>query len=355
MGSGSVGFEEPQLRVDLERASYRALIGTGGIGSGLFFALQGNHTLGREESRSGRFLDRRDYCKLHIISHYVQVLLGPGFAVIPIGCVGDDATGQKLLDKMRAVGLDMRHVETCAGRQTLFSICLVYPDQSGGNLTVGDSACECVDPALIEQSSEEFIRFAGRGIALAAPEVPLAARRRLLEMGSEHGFLRVAAFTTGEIQAASDGGMLQLTDLLAINISEAGAIAGVIPDDMAPMTVVEAALTRLQRTNPALWVSITAGSHGSWSWDGEHLAHVPAFPVQAVSTAGAGDAHLAGIIAGLVAGLALGEAQELGALVAALSVTSPHTIAPEVGRRALRALAGQSPERISAAVGQLLD
>ena len=58
---------------------YRALIGTGGIGSGMFFALDGNHTLGREESRSGHFLDRRDYCKLHIVSHYVCRLLGPGF------------------------------------------------------------------------------------------------------------------------------------------------------------------------------------------------------------------------------------------------------------------------------------
>ena len=45
------------------------MIGVGGIGSGVFFALDGNHTLGREESRGGRFLDRRDYCKLHIVSH----------------------------------------------------------------------------------------------------------------------------------------------------------------------------------------------------------------------------------------------------------------------------------------------
>ena len=54
---------------------YRAMIGAGGIGSGAFFALDGEHTLGREESRSGRLLDRRDYCKLHIISHYVKALL----------------------------------------------------------------------------------------------------------------------------------------------------------------------------------------------------------------------------------------------------------------------------------------
>jgi hypothetical protein len=46
---------------------FHTLIGTGGIGTGSFFQLRGDHTLGREESRGGRFLDRRDYCKLHIV------------------------------------------------------------------------------------------------------------------------------------------------------------------------------------------------------------------------------------------------------------------------------------------------
>ena len=64
------------LNIDMENCRYRAMIGTGGIGMGNFFALKGNHTLGREESRSGRFIERRDYCKLHIVSHYVKTLLG---------------------------------------------------------------------------------------------------------------------------------------------------------------------------------------------------------------------------------------------------------------------------------------
>ena len=57
---------------------------------------------------------------------------------------------------------------------------------------------------------------------------------------------------------------------------------------------------------------------------------LPAFPTRMVSTAGAGDAFLAGVITGLVADLSLTQAQELGSLVAALSVTSPHTINPEL-------------------------
>ena len=85
----------PPLSVHPARLRHAALIGTGGIGSGMFFALHGNHTLGREESRSGYILDRQDYCKLHIVAHYVSALLGPAFPVIPIGKVGDDEPGRR--------------------------------------------------------------------------------------------------------------------------------------------------------------------------------------------------------------------------------------------------------------------
>jgi len=55
---------------------YRRIVGVGGIGTGLFFALEGAHDLGRDESRPARLLDVRDYCKLHIVAHYAAVLLG---------------------------------------------------------------------------------------------------------------------------------------------------------------------------------------------------------------------------------------------------------------------------------------
>jgi hypothetical protein len=61
----------------IDRYHYTAMIGVGGVGSGSFFKLMGNQTLGREESRSGVFLDQEDHCKLHIISHYVKSLTGP--------------------------------------------------------------------------------------------------------------------------------------------------------------------------------------------------------------------------------------------------------------------------------------
>ena len=344
---------KPQTGSDEVR--YRAMIGVGGIGAGSFFALSGNHTLGREESRGGRFLDRNDYCKLHIVSHYVQTLLGPDFTVLPVGKVGDDDVGKRLLAEMRETGMDMRRVQVSPGDQTLFSFCFVYPDGSGGNMTTDDSACSKVDAAFVAAAAPEFARFEGRGIALALPEVPIEAREALLELGTKHGFLRIAGFNSEEIAHAATCGTLARVDLLAINLDEAAAVAGVSADKNAADVVVSAAVDKLTSINTALLVSVTAGDRGSWVWDGRALSHAPAFKAKLVSSAGAGDAHLSGIIVGLVAGLPLSEAQQLGALTGALSVTSPHTINKDINRESLYAFAQQSGSDLPETVRMLLE
>jgi ribokinase len=256
------------LNTDISSCRYQAMIGVGGIGTGTFFALKGSHTLGREESRSGHFLDRCDYCKLHIVCHYVETLLGPEFTTIPIGKVGDDEVGSRLLDEMRDAGLNMRYVKRSPGDQTLFSICLVYPDGTGGNLTTDDSACAKVDGSFVAEAEGEFVRFSGRGIALAVPEVPIEARMKLLELATEHRFFRIASFISAEIKGVNSSTILQSVDLLATNLDEAVAATGISAIDREPQAIVEAVVKALRLMNPRMQICITAGSRGSWSWDG---------------------------------------------------------------------------------------
>jgi len=342
------------LRIAPASLRYKAMIGVGGIGSGTVFALSSNETLGREESRGGHFLDRRDYCKLHIISHYVCTLLGPGFATIPLGKVGDDEVGRRLLAEMASAGLDLRYVEQCPGVPTLFSFCFVYPDGTGGNLTTENSACATVDGAFVARAKGEFSRFQGCGIALAAPEVPLEARAAVLRLGSAHRFFRVASFTSSEVPSVIESDLLREVDLLALNRDEA-AVAGEMPRHAPASELVCRAIKRLAGVNAAMWLSVTAGREGSWSWDGQTLEQVPALEVPIASTAGAGDAHLSGVLAGLAAGLPLAEAQQLGTLVAAVSVTSPHTIHPTLSRVLLRRYACEHGANLSAGVLSLVE
>jgi len=344
----------PPLNFDLQNCQYQALIGTGGVGSGIFFALDGDHTLGREESRGGRFLDQRDYCKLHIIAHYVKVLLGPVFETILVSKVGGDEWGRRLLDEMASTGLDTRYVAVSPGEQTMLSVCFLYPDGTGGNLTASDSACNRVDASYISSVEPEFARFSGRGVALAAPEVPLEARLRLLQLGSQYHFLKAASFTSAEMLPAVQMGLLDHTDLLGINLDEAAALLGWVVEEHPLLAIVESAIKKLQELNPLMKIVITAGKNGSWAWDGIQLTHASIYPVQVASSAGAGDAFLATLIAGTVVGLTWSQAQELASLTAALSVTSPHTIHPGLERTSLSAFASQSGASLSETIKSLL-
>lgn len=342
-----------KYRPEVQR--FKAMVGTGGIGAGTLFLMKGNLTLGREESRGGRYLDARDYCKLHIIVHYVKVLLGLKFPVFPVGKIGDDDIGQRIFGEMEQVGLNMEYVGYSARDRTLFGFCFLYPDGTGGNLTTEESACTKVDAAFIDTAIPVLTEYAGSFISLSAPEVPMPARFRLLELTRKYKGFNVASFTSGEMKEAETSGMLGLTDLLAINTDEASALVGMDSEPGNPEFIVENVILKMKKINPDAWLSVTAGKKGSWTWDGIRLSHMPIIPVDVISTAGAGDAHIAGIIAGLSTGLTLQLSQMLGNLCGAFSVTSPHTIHPDLNKKTLRKLALQSRKKFDPVLIKMLE
>lgn len=326
---------------------YNHIIGTGGIGSGMFFSLSGDHTLGRNESRAATLLPYRDYCKQHIILHYISVLMGAAsggrFQVFPIGAVGDDDAGKKLLREMEAVGMHMKNIYVNPARSTLFSVCFQYPDHSGGNITTDNSASSRLSAENIEQFFTHCSLEGMGEIVLAAPEVPVEVRIALLQHGRQRGSLNVAAVLSAETQAFRQSGGFKLTDVLSINMDEARSIAGLKEENIAAEQVVDACVDRLLADNSGIVVLFTDGANGSYCYKDNYLEHVPVLKTRVVSTAGAGDAFLAGTITGICCGLPLvkgagdsffGEspldsAIELGTLLASLSVNSSHTIHPE--------------------------
>ena len=335
------------------RPSFRALVGVGGIGAGTVFGLEGDHDLGRNESRPGRLLDVRDYCKLHIIAHYPAVLLGgrrsgPPFRVVPIGKVGADETGRRVRREMAEAGMDVRLVEEVPGRPTLQSVCFLYPDGSGGNVTTCDSAASALTADEVDEAAGLLDE---RTIALAAPEAPLGARHRLLEQATRRGAFRAAALTgseAGEIRAC---GLLDHVDLLALNEDEAAALGGVVFEADAPRSCLEACAALLR---PGARVVVTAGSRGAFALGEGGFEHHSAAAVPVASTAGAGDALLGGILTGLAGGVPYSEAFALGVCAAAFSVTSPHTIPEGLSRDALAAFAHEHGLELPPRVSRLL-
>lgn len=314
--------------------AYDHIVATGGIGTGIFFDLDGNDTLGREESRPARLLPYKDYCKQHIILHYLSVLLGGGkdFNCYAIGKVGNDEPGHFLVTQMRTAGINTDHVAVDPDHATMYSVCYQYPDRSGGNITTADSASSKVSPADIDTFFATF-PAQGKELILAAPEVPVATRIRLLEHGRHRNSLNIASIASAEIAEFTDQNGFQLTDMLFINVDEARAIAKAA-ENASPDSVVLTAMRYIRELNANITILITCGAKGVYCYKQRNLEFSKARPVQAVSTAGAGDAFLAGTVAGICCGMPLFKfkdasvrtAVDIGLAVAAASVTSPDTI-----------------------------
>jgi len=361
------------LRID-DRSPFHKLIGVGGVGSGIFFALEGDLTLGRNESRAAALLDSRDYCKLHIIMHYVARLLGTGargsrFRALPVARVGDDEAGKMVLREMSEAGIDTRYVTTMAGKPTLFSVCFQYPDGSGGNLTTSNSAAAELSADDLRMIVPELAGTAQSTIALATPEVSLEVRRAFLEMASRGRVFRAASFVSAEVLAGMQLGMFRMLDLVSLNQEEAERLTGVEFDPGRSGAFVEVAVQWLSRNYPELRLIVSAGSHGAYAFYRDRWNHCPAVAVDVMSTAGAGDALLAGILVGLAAGLPLlrletnapdsrvatwQTALDLGVLLASFKVQSQHTIHPEACLDTLMEFGARRGRHVHSSVEQLV-
>jgi sugar/nucleoside kinase (ribokinase family) len=348
------------LRID-ENSPYRQIVGVGGIGTGIFFALEGNHTLGRNESRPGELLDVRDYCKLHIVLHYVAKLLGARpaglpFHVIPVGNVGDDEAGRRILQEMTDVGMDVSQVRPIAGKPTLFSVCFQYPDGQGGNITTSNSAAAALTTADLDNELPDL--FAGTGkrtIALAVPEVPLAVRRHFLDLATRAGAFRAASFVTAEILAARESGLFSRLDLVALNEAESAELVGCKLSPERNEQFIDACLEFLRSECPEVRLIVTAGKGGAYAFADGSYNYRPALSVNVVSSAGAGDALLGGVLASLASGIpllrrgsenlpdrSLETALDVGVLLASYKCQSPHTIHPAASLEALAEFAHTS-------------
>jgi sugar/nucleoside kinase (ribokinase family) len=110
----------------------------------------------------------------------------------------------------------------------------------------------------------------------------------------------------------------------------------------------ERALRRLRESHDGL-LCVTLGRGGAMALDGEVLHHVPAFPVNAVDTTGAGDVFRAGFIHALLRGAPVPDILRFANAAAAVSCTRVGALGgiPTLGEvEALMARSGpQRPQR----------
>ena len=303
------------------------IAGTGGIGTGRFFKLEENHTLGRNESRLATLTDNRDYCKLHIILHYIAVFLRNEIPVYAIGRIGADDAGRLLKKEMENAGIDCSFVTEDSCSPTMFAICGQYPNGEGFNITAGNSACAAVSVEDVNRFFDELDPV-GNGIVIAAPEVPLEPRIHLLKKGRQKNCFNVATVLSGEAAefARQDG--IVLTDLIALNVDEALAFASLGGGKTGTeREIVNSCVTYMQSHNAEITVIVTLGGSGAYVQYMDRVYTSDAMAAPVVNTAGAGDCFLGTVVAAMVRGADIfPHAMDLGIMAAAKKIGCKDTI-----------------------------
>jgi arabinose-5-phosphate isomerase len=225
------------------------------------------------------------------------------------GRQADDANGSFLRDAMDRAGI-ARDIALDAAASSFAEI---FVDDAGDRAIYMAPGATAETTAAHVREHAEFIRRAAR-LSTEVSQLPLAAAREALAVAREAGIATVVdldvppsdALASGLGDEASLDAVLRGADLLKPAKGAARELAPEVGAD--PLALARAVRDRYG--NAA--VVVTDGAAGCAIAADAFEGFVPARPVKAVDTTGAGDAFLGGMLAGLRYGLGWEDAAQLG-------------------------------------------
>jgi ribokinase len=236
------------------------------------------------------------------------------YPVSMIGKVGADDFGKRLLQGLRAEGINVRGVSAAASSAS--GVAMISVDAKGQNsITVVPGANDELLPRDLEKCLP-LLRSAG--IILTQLEIPMESVEYLSSVAQRHKI----PFMLDPAPARSiPRGLLRRVTYLTPNETETCALCGISPSDLSPATVARYAQF-LQ--GGAANVIVKMGRFGAYVAAADGLRQLfPAFRIKAVDSTAAGDAFNAGLAVAFMRGMDLTQAVRFAAAVGALSATRP--------------------------------
>lgn len=233
-----------------------------------------------------------------------------GARVSMVTRVGRDVFGDQLLANFRSHEIDTCHV--IVDRKRPSGVAAIVVDDQARN-------CILVVPGANHALSPQDVRAAAGTIQaadllLCQLEVPLDTVWEAFRLAKSAG---VRTLLNPAPATALPDDLLRLTDLCVPNEKELELLTGLGVGDVAEATT---AAQVLRARGPGL-VIVTLGERGALVVDCQAAELVPALPVAAVDTSGAGDAFIGGL-AVFLAQQVLRDAVRRANAVAALAVTA---------------------------------
>lgn len=225
-----------------------------------------------------------------------------GASVAIAAAVGADEPGAAARRLWAAEGVDASAVRARPGVPT--GEALILLDAAGENqIVIVPGANATLD------AGDAVAATAGARIVLAQMETPAAATLAAFRAARAAGATTVLNAAPAQVSAAE---LLEATDILVVNETEAAILAGCVG---APAALAEALAPRV-----AQGVVLTAGAGGAyWVLGGRPALQAAALPTEVLDSTGAGDAFVGAMVAALTEGLAMDAVVRRGVVAGALA------------------------------------
>jgi ribokinase len=230
--------------------------------------------------------------------------------------IGKDAFGEMALSLYRDEGIDVAYVKQTVGAPTGVGFIMVEA-ASGNN-------CIVIDPGANELLTADDISgcssaFESASVVLTQLEIPVAAAEAALRLGRAGSAITI--LNPAPVRPLPPS-ILQLVDVLTPNQVEAKVLSGRSPDAVIEPEKLARELIR----GGVKQVVMTLGERGALIVTSCSSTHVPAVPMSAVDTTGAGDAFNAGFATALASGASLEAAVQFAVVTGGLAVTKEGVI-----------------------------
>lgn len=229
--------------------------------------------------------------KLPIVSHFsacggqvattMVACAALGLRASYVGPIGSDANGVRVRSELTARGVDVSRLLVRTA-DTRYAVILVE-EGSGDRQVLWQR-----DPRLLLDPGDLTDDLIADARVLHVDAVDEAASIQLATRARERGLI-----VTSDIDTVTPRTQA-LLDAVTVAI-----LAEQVPRQLTAEGDVERALRALRTRHTGL-LCVTLGERGAAALDGDRFHHVPAAPIDAVDTTGAGDVFRAGMIYGLL-------------------------------------------------------
>ena len=230
--------------------------------------------------------------------------------------IGKDAFGEMALRLYRDEGIDVAYVKQTVGAPTGVGFIMVEA-ASGNNCIVIDAGAN--ELLTADDISRCSAAFESTSVVLAQLEIPVVTAEAALRRGRAGGAITI--LNPAPVRPLPPS-VLQLTDVLTPNQVEAKVLTGRSPDAVIEPEKLARELIR----SGVKQVVMTLGERGALIVTPSSSTHVPAVPMCAVDTTGAGDAFNAGLATALASGASLEAAVQFAVVTGGLAVTKEGVI-----------------------------